>query len=337
MGYYFVGHGGSGDHGSEDRIRGTCKLLPEPPELYSAFPEEDWHYGLGRIAGLYRQTPGAVEERLRPGDVVLTARPGNADKLRRRGARPVLWGWTAAGTITRRTARELSRYEAVVVSDGESLSALHAAGLEKQVRLGPDPSFLVERQLRALGGAFRRDTVGLCLSPAVCRFEGAEGLLYRSYTGLIRYVLENTPFQIALIPYCVKPCCNDCLLLSALERQFGGTGRVLRREDGDCRSLRGDLSLCRCCVGTAGALAAWSCGVPALCLGANARSVGLARELFGSWQEAVVPVGTLGQEGDLGTHFRNFLRREEHHRRSLERAVPLRRQRGADWSWTSLS
>lgn len=337
MRYFLLGHGGSGDHGAEDRIRGICRVLPEQPEVFSSGLDEDWRYGLGAVAGLTRHIPGAPERRIRRGDWCVTVHPAGVDKLRR-GTRTVLWGWTpGVGSISRQSARELSRFHTVIVPDTRSLENLRNAGVEKNVRLGPDPAFLVERQIRPLRGAFRKDTVGLCLSPALCRFEVSQGLLYRSYCHLIRWILDNTSMQIALIPYCVKSCCNDCLLFTALEREFEESDRILRREDGDCRVLRGDLSLCRCCVGTAGALAAWSCGVPGLCLGSSSRAQGLARTLFGSQREAVVSVAALKREDALTDRFCAFLKREGVLRRRLESSVLQYRRWAADWKWDSIA
>lgn len=336
MGYYLLGHMGSADHGSEDRVRGICRVLPEQPELYTAGLEEDWRYGVGELAGLSRQIPGIEARQIKPGDWCLTVRPTGVDRLRR-GIRSVLWGWTpAAGKLSRRSVRELSRYHTVIVHDRENLERLQILGIEKNVRIGPDPAFLVERQLRPLRGAFRRDTVALCVSPAICRFEVQEGLLYRSYCHLIQWVLDNTSWQIALIPYCVKPCCNDETLLRVLDRQFCQTGRVLRRGDGDCRVLRGDLSLCRCCVGTAGTLAAWSCGVPGLCIGASSRAQSLAKTLFGSGRDTVVSVGSLKREDELTRRFRAFLRREEQLRQRLELSAARYRQWAAAWEWKNV-
>lgn len=337
MGYYLLGHGGSGDHSCEDRIRGICRVLPERPELYSGRLEEDWRYGLGAVAGLRRYTPGGPEHQIGPGDWCVTARPEAADKLRR-GVRSVLWGWTPRrGSLSRRSMRKLSRFQAVIVPDLESVEILRSAGLENNVRLGPDPAFLVERQIRPLGGAFRQDTVGLCLSPAVCRFEPVEGLLYRSYCHLIRWILDNTPWQIALIPYCVQSACNDELFLTALHRQFDESGRIARREDCDCRGLRGDLSLCRCCVGTGGALAGWSCGVPGMCIGASARALSLARTLFASDREIVVGVGSLKREEELTNRFQAFLKQEDVLRRRLTASVAQYRQWAAEWRWDSIA
>ena len=330
MGYYLLDHGGSADHGSEERLRGICRVLPERPEVHTFDLEEDWHYGIGAVAELTRQRPN-----IKPEDWCVTARLHGMDKLCRR-AQTVLWGWPPE-MIDRRKARELGRLHRIVVTEDRTMALLRSAGVEKNVRLGPDPAFLVERQLRPLGGAFRQDTVGLCLSPTVCRFEVAEGLLFRSYCHLIRWILEHTTWKIALIPYCAKAKNNDCLLHAAIKRQFSEEIRVFCRGDGDCRVLRGDLSMCRCCVGTAGVLTGWSCGVPGLCVGASSRGLGLSERLFGSWHDTVVWAGGLNREDDLTERFRGFLKKEDALRRRLGLAAAQYHQWAADWSWSDIA
>lgn len=324
MDYYLCGHCGSGDHTDEDRIRGSCRLLSQPPEVISSRPEEELRYGIGHLAGIYDRLPAKAT------GWGLTHRTDTAAALQNSGLRPVLWGWHGAG-MSRTLAKELGKFHTIVVSDRQSLSALHTAGLSKKVRQGPDLSFLVERQLRPLDGAFRRDTVGLCLSAEP---HPKEELLYRSYQRLIRYLMTQTDLQVVLIPYCARRGREDAVLHAALERRFRGWGRVVCRQDGSCRVLRGDISLCRCVVGSAGAVAAWSCGVPALCVGAAPRFTGPAQELFRNWEETVVPISSLSDPEELTRRFRKFLRREQRLRGELETAVPRQRQRGLDWDWS---
>lgn len=307
-------------------------MLPQQPELYSASMEEDWHYGLGELAGLNRYLPGELEGRIGAEDWKVLLTPLVGDRLTR-GERTLLWGWTpGAEKMSRRLLRRLRKFHTIVVSDPDSAKLLRGLGLEKTVRLGPDPSFLIRRQLRPLHGAFRKETVGICFSPAVRRFERQQGVLYLSYCHLIRWVLDHTDWQIALIPYCVKSGRNDELLLKVLEQHFGKTGRILRRKDGDCRVLRGDLSMCRCCVGTAGALAAWSCGVPGLCIGSSVRARNFSRMLYETVDQ-VVSVSSLRREEDLTARFQAFLRREDVLRQRLERSVNHCRRWATDWTW----
>ncbi len=323
MGYYLWGHNGSADHADEDWIRGSCRLLSQPPSVISRRPEEELRYGIGHLASLWDRLPEGAA------GWALTRRIDSAELLRKSGLRPVLWGWHGAG-MSRKLRKDLEGFHTLVVSDRQSLSVLRTAGLAKKVRLGPDPSFLVERRLRPLSGAFPQDTIGLCLSAEP---HPKEALLYQSYQRLIRYIMTQTDCHVALIPYCAQRGREDAILHAALEKRFRGWGRVRRRGDGSCQVLRGDLSLCRCVVGSAGAVAAWSCGVPALCVGATPRFTGLAQELFSNWEDAVVPISSLSDSETLTRRFRKFLRGEERLRKELERAVPLQRQRGLDWKW----
>lgn len=323
MTYFLWGHNGSGNHGDEDRIRGSCRLMSVPPQVISSRPEEELRYGIAHLAGVASTLPP-----LSPGDCCLTHRTDSAEYLRKTGGRPILWGWSGAG-LSRQLARSLSKFDTLVVSEAQSAAVLRDAGLSGKTRLGPDLSFLVERRLRPLQGDFRTDTVGLCLSLP----QGPAPLLYQSYQRLIRFLMTETDFQAALIPYCVRKNRDDTLLHSALERQFRGWSRVTCRQDGCCQELRGDISLCRWVVGCEGAVAAWSCGVPALCLGATPRATGLAKALFSNWEDAVVPFCELTDSTELTRRFRRFLRREDKLRRELEISVPLRRQQALQWQW----
>lgn len=323
MAYYLWGHSGSGNHSDEDRLRGSCRLMADPPQIISSKPEEELRYGIAHLAGITDSLP-----ELHPGDWCLTHRTSAADHLRKAGGRPILWGWSGAG-MSRQLARNLARFDTLVVSERQSATALRDAGLSKMTRIGPDLSFLVERRFRPLQGSFCEDTVGLCFTMP----SGQDHLLYRSYQRLLRYIMTDTDYQAVLIPYCVRKDRNDTLLHAALEKQFRGWGRVACRGDGSCQELRGDISLCRWVVGCEGAVAAWSCGIPALCIGATPRATGLAQELFSSWEETVVPFSTLPDSQELTRRFRRFLRREDKLRRDLEVSVPLRRQKALAWQW----
>ncbi len=323
MAYFFYGHGGSGDHGSEDRIRGTCRLLPCRPEVLSLRPGEDWQFGLGRLADLSRLCCAGIG----PGDVCLAFHPDAGLRLRGFGASVILWCWTPG----KLTPQQTKRLDTVVVTDLRSVQMLQKRGI--RVVLGPDPAFLVDRTLRPMDGAFRRDTVGLCCGAIAGNYEERSGLLYESYCHLIRWLLSQTQMDIALIPY----CSSDGPLLQTLHRQFADNGRLFLRPDGPSPELRGDLSLCRFVIGSAGAIAAWSCGVPALCLGADPRAMTLATELFGTWHHTVQPVAWLKDPEDLTRAFRVLMGKEDALRRQLETAVPYRRQRSLSWSWNTMS
>lgn len=287
MGYILRGHPGSGDHGSEDRARGTCAVL-EDIEICSARPEEDWHYGLGKLAALR-------QERTRGGLVLSN------------GERRVLWDWT--GPIPQNP----ERYARIFTADRRSLSRLAQAGLQEKARLGPDPIFLVERQLPPV----TKHMVGFCGWPEVP---------YPFGRTLIQWLLPQK--SVAMIPYRVR----DVGLQRVLARGFNEE-RITCRPDGSCLELRRELARCACVIGSpAAVMAAWSCGVPGLCIGFSPRAVGLAEELFGRWEGAVVPIASLRQEQDLTLAFRCFLATMDDQWKALEIAVPDRRDCSLQWN-----
>lgn len=304
MGYVLWAEAGVGLHSREDWIRGVCRVLPEQPTVLTGDPEADLSRGLGAIAELQRKIKPRKE------DTWLLPCPVKGTKNAH------LLGWSAD------CPQNLRRYRSITVPDKRSLRLLEAAGLEKKIRLGPDLSCLVERRIRPLAGAFRRDTVGLCPSRS--------SLPYSAYCKLIQYILLDTTFEIAIIPY----DSTDYPLLLALERQFRHSDRLQLRPPGSSQELRGDISLCRMVIGMGGAMAAWSCGIPALCLGASGRSVGLGMDTFGPWQETVVPFRELSNPDDLTARFRRFLHFEPILRQNLTNSIPRRRKEASNFSFT---
>lgn len=291
MGYFLRGHPGSGDHGSEDRVRGTCAIL-RGIELCSARPEEDWRYGLGKLMPLIRQRC--------QGELSLSVEDGPS----------VLWDWTGP------VSADLGQHERIFVPDRRSYAVLTQAGFEKKARLGPDPLFLVEPQTPP---AWEPGQVGLC---------GCPRLPYACWRSLIPWLL--TRYTISMIPY---------------RSREPGLQRVLAKDlnpvrfcpDGPSPKLRDELCRCEAVIGSpAPVMAAWSRGVPGLCVGFSPRAVGLAKELFGEWKNAVVPIASLKTPEDLILAVRCFLCAADTQRKKLETAVPNRKAQSMAWDQRAL-
>ena len=290
----------SGCHGSEDWVRGLCKLLKGRIEIQSTDPGADFRYGMGELGGLF-QFPFAANCRI-------DARPEDVRHLRRQGVKTVLW---STDSVSPSDLRQLQRYDAVVVTEQRTYRQLLRVGLGKKLYLGPEPAFLVEPVYRTL--TIPPNTLALSLSYP----REAAQVLFESYRGFLAWILKETDCTVALVPYCVTPHRNDLLLNRALARLFRDCGRVLICEDGPSPVLRGDLSRCCCCVGFEGAVAAWGCGVPSLCLQSTDRTLGLARDLFGSVDEAVYDYRLVQSPEMLIERFCSFWDRLEWHRRRL--------------------
>ena len=196
MGYFMYGRFGTGDHGREDWIRGTCALFPGQVDILTSNLEDDFRFGLGAVAGLFHERNMLKHNRC------LLPYPIHRMK-------GIVWSWPVG-----RIPKKLNGFEKIVVPDRRSLTLLRDAGIEKKIRLGPDLSFLVSRRIRPLDGAFRRDTVGLCL--------GRSDLSYATIRQLICYILMETTFEIAIIPYHSK----DIPMLTVLARLYRDCGKT---------------------------------------------------------------------------------------------------------------
>jgi polysaccharide pyruvyl transferase WcaK-like protein len=111
--------------------------------------------------------------------------------------------------------------------------------------------------------------------------------------------------KVCLIPQLVWEHNNDRIPLQYLYDKFRESGRVCMIRDGSCCELKGYIARCRFFVGarTHATIAAYSSGVPTLVVGYSVKSRGIARDLFGTEENYVLPVQELKTDTDLTQAF----------------------------------
>lgn len=334
MAFYLWGHGGSRHHGSEALIRGLCTLLPQPPDVFSLCPEEDWQYGLAHLAGVYRQEDSLPLPLGRGNTYVelcgsfsqsLSEKQRNT--LEKSGTSLVLFGYCPRENISPAERKRLQKADAIFVWDRRSLSLLQKAKLGEKTYLSPNPALLSPAEARS----FPEETIGIHISPLLFHLEYRDGIIFAAYQQLMAWILANTSYHIALIPCTVKALCNDYLPLQLLWESFAHTGRVTMIPDGDCRKIAGAIGGCRLFLGADdwGMLAACSACVPALRIGCTPAAVSLAQELLGDPRKSVLPVGQIHRPEDLIMQFQRFCRQREEIHRQLKHTIPGFRTRAA--------
>ena len=154
--------------------------------------------------------------------------------------------------------------------------------------------------------------------------EESAGITMKNYRTLIRYIVENTGLQIALIPHVVWDRNDDRKPIHELYEQFKDTGRILELPDGTCEELKGYIARCRMFIGarTHATIAAYSSLVPTLVVGYSVKARGIARDLFGTEKNYVLPVQLLRKEEDLTEAFRWLAAKEEAIRSQLAAKMP---------------
>lgn len=256
----------------------------------------------------------------------------------RQGGKTVLYGCSVEPELVKRPgiAQDLCLYDAVAARESISWEALRGVVPRDRLFLYPDPAFLLETKYLPLPEGWREnDMVGLNISPMIVENEKNAGVTMANYTALISHILKNTELGVALIPHVVWEGGDDRKPLQALYERFADTGRVFFLEDASASELKGYIARCRFFVGarTHATIAAYSSCVPTLAVGYSVKARGIAKDLFGTCEDYVIPVQKLENAEELVRAFAWLCERENAVRSHLQRIMPDYRERakqGAD-------
>ena len=246
--------------------------------------------------------------------------------LNKKGTKTILWGATLSESfMTPDVIEDLNRYSLICVRERDSLELLKKYSVKSEIVLSPDPAFALKPEETAWENR-NKDIIGINISPFVfyCS-ENDMGL--KNYIAMINWILTETDFDIALIPHVVFPNTdnNDVLLATKLKNLFIDEPRVFVVSDGhNCCQLKSLISKCRIFVGarTHATIAAYSTGVPTLVVGYSEKSLGIAKDLFGTAEGYVCSVQNMEKENQLLNDFKNLLNNERNVRSFLKDRIP---------------
>ena len=252
----------------------------------------------------------------------------------REGAKTVLYGCSIEPELLERPEilEDMKRYNLIVARESITYDALKNAGVTENVHLCPDPAFLLDtEELPMPEGWIAGKMVGLNVSPMIVDNEKKSGITLENYKGLIKHILENTDLNIALIPHVVWQGGDDRKTIEELYQAFAVSGRVIKIGDASASQLKGYISRCRMFIGarTHATIAAYSTCVPTLVVGYSVKARGIAKDLFGSAENYVLPVQTLENKDDLINAFEWLRAEEEHIRTHLQQMMPEYKKRAA--------
>lgn len=317
------------------------------PVLISSNPDEDRKYGIGQICDILKdkepysklsldffkayiklKTKNDFTEmdkldylttvsKINPGDIALSIGGDNycyADVKRyvmlhnmmlKRGAKTVLWGCSVEPDLLKNPeiAEDLSRYSLIVARESVSYEALKS--VNNNTILTSDPAFFLD----STENTEIADSVGINLSPMAIANESNPGLAMENYRNLIQYILESTDMNVLLIPHVIWVDNDDRIPLKKLYDEFAETNRVEMISDRSCEEIKGIIRKCKYFVGarTHSTIAAYSTGVPTLVLGYSVKARGIAKDIFGSENDYIIPVQELNSENDLVCEFKKVI------------------------------
>lgn len=246
-------------------------------------------------------------------------------ELRKRKVKTILWGCSVEpDAIQGEMLEDLKGYTHIFVRESLTYEAMKAKGIE-QVSLFPDPAFLLERKDLPLPEGFQEgNTVGINVSPMVIGLEKEMGVTLQNYIELMKYIIKNTDMQIALIPHVVWSHNDDRIPLQLLYNQFKDTGRVCLIGDHSAEELKGYIARCRFMVvaRTHASIAAYSEQVPTLVVGYSVKARGIAKDLFGTDENYVIPVQNLKSINSLVEVFGFLIESEKAVLQMLNYVIP---------------
>ena len=257
-----------------------------------------------------------------PGTDLLAAVNRN---LKKEGAKLVLWGCSVEPSLLEQTeiAKDLASFDLITARESISYNALKKVN-SNTIKVS-DPAFtLPSVMLPVPKNWVEGNMVGINASPLILQSGKNQKTVYQAYKILIEEILRNTNCGIALIPHVVCEENDDLTLLTRLYEEYNDSNRIVLIQDHNCMELKGYISRCRFFIGarTHATIAAYSTCVPTLVLGYSVKSRGIAKDLFGSEENYVLPVQSLEEPEELAKHFMWLVEHEKEVRDHLEKIMP---------------
>ena len=233
--------------------------------------------------------------------------------FKRYGIKTVLWGCSINPETldSKEIVEDLKSFDLITARESISYSLLKE--VNNNTILVSDSAFLLNT-IKKPSTIFQsgKDFVGLNISPLIEDYENGVNNTRKCYEKLIEYLLRETNMSIILIPHVVFGFSDDRTVIDYLHEKYKFSERVFKINDCNCEELKGYISRCRFFVGarTHATIAAYSSCVPTLVVGYSTKSIGIARDLFGTAENYVVPVQELSSDNDLVNAF-NWLEEQE--------------------------
>lgn len=245
--------------------------------------------------------------------------------LKRRQVKTILWGCSVTPELLTKPSisKDLASYDLIVARESISYNAL--AKINANTILASDPAFTLERVDLPLPEKWEENNmIGINASPLILHSAKEENIAFEAYCRLIREILENTSYSIVLIPHVVWKENDDRIPLKKLYNKYADSKRIIMLDDHNCMEMKGYIARCRMFIGarTHATIAAYSSNVPTLVLGYSVKACGIAKDLFGTDSQYVIPVQRMTDTNELVDGFRWLSANENRIRNYLEEKMP---------------
>lgn len=248
-------------------------------------------------------------------------------EINKKGAKSVLWGCSVNRDELENESvvEDLRRYSLITARESITYNDLKVSLPDRNIQYVPDTAFLLPAEKKELpDGFFVGKTIGLNVSPVATKnAEAGEGLL-DFIVDLADYIIDNTDYQIALIPHVVMKGNDDREILKLIQKRCKSPNRTVLIMDNNCMIIKWYISQCELFIGarTHATIAAYSSFVPTLVLGYSVKARGIAKDLFGTDENYVMPVQKIHTSEELVQGFCWLNAHKKEIRRHLLNTIP---------------
>lgn len=257
-----------------------------------------------------------------PGTDVLAAINRN---IKKKGAKTVLWGCSVEPSLMKNKSIKADLKSFDLITARESISYEALKEINCNVVLVSDPAFTLPKIDLPLPNEWKEGKmIGINASPLIIENGKNAETVYEAYKLLIEYIIKETEYNVALIPHVMADGNNDYEVLKKLYNDTEDKDRLVLIEDHNCMELKGYISRCAFFIGarTHASIAAYSTCVPTLVLGYSVKSRGIAKDLFGDYQNYVLPVQDMNNSRELLDSFKWIMKHEIYIRNHLRKVMP---------------
>lgn len=358
----FYAHGGSDNHGCEAIIRGTLANINEKSILLSGNSRADKNYGLSLkcdvisdsykryehpVKWLYYKILSKINKKNYAFSLVDGKIKGNYlsvggdnycykgliqpvinvnNRIREQGNDTYLWGTSIEPEVLKdkNILKDIEKYKLIFARESITYNALCNCGLKEKTYLFPDPAFaMIPKKTEISFDVKDKKIIGLNISPLIFKYEKNNNCVSEGYKLIINYILDNSDYDIMFIPHVVKRNNNDLDSILALSKQFN-TDRIHILQDKPADELKYCISKCDVFVGarTHSTIAAYSTCVPTLVIGYSVKAKGIAKDIFGSYQDYIVDVRNITSGTEILEKFINIYNNRKQIKNHLEEFMP---------------
>ena len=241
--------------------------------------------------------------------------------LHKKGFKTVLWACSIEPQrIDKKMIRDFKKYDLIVARESISYETLKR--FNENTVLACDPAFLLNSSFVQLPDIFAETkVVGINVSPLIIK---KNPIILDCFEELMNYVLSTSDYSIALIPHVVEESNNDYACLREVYKSFERNERVSLIEDMNCSHLKYVIGHCSLFIGarTHSTIAAYSSLVPTIVVGYSNKSKGIAKDLFGTYDQYVIDADSIISSNQLIESFEWLKQNEMYIRSHLEGLMP---------------